>query len=411
MQIKEIAKQTKSVLRDFYHIHKNAIYLHSINSKKSKDIINVVFICQPPSLWNSIRTVYQEACRNPLFKTFLIAIPEKDFDKDGIHFTYGKNNSYTYLKDNGFDVIEGYQNGNFIDIKSLKPDYVFLPRPYDQHLPDEYKSNALVKYTRVCYVPYGFSLTNDCMPTIFNYSFLKNTYLFFPDSFCAKNYVNALYKKKLCKWNKIGNIGFPRFDLLNQQLIKKRCKSFLWTPRWTTQKESCGSTFFLFIDKLLDFFIEHEDLELIFRPHPLLFRNFLATGELSQEKYDSILKAFDEHKNLILNDPVEDYIKVFNDVDAMITDPTSLLPEFFYTGKPIIYCDTSEAFNEAGLVMAKGLYYASNWEQIMENINKLASGEDALLKERSESLHKLNSSKNIGKQICDFLISDFFQTK
>ena len=142
--------------------------------------------------------------------------------------------------------------------------------------------------------------------------------------------------------------------------------------------------------------------------YKLLFSNFLETGELSKGKYDDIIKTFNLNDNLILNNPTTDYIDVFNMVDAMITDPTSLLPEFYYTGKPVIYCDKSSSFNEAGKIMQDGLYYASTWENVEEVIRKLFAGEDSLNKYRYDSLKQLNPYTENGKRICNYLLNDYF---
>ena len=287
-----------------------------------------------------------------------------------------------------------------------------MPRPYDDHLPAIYQSNYLSTFTRVCYITYGYSITKECMPTVYKYDFLRNTYLFYPDSLSAKNYVSRNLKKHLCNWNKIGLIGYPRFDLLKiSDNSETKCKSFLWTPRWTTKQEICGTNFFNYLDKILEFFISHSELTLIFRPHPLLFKNFLSTGQLTQEKYDQILTTFSSYPNLIFDDPINDYIDTFNKVDALITDPTSLLTEFYYTSKPIIYCTPCDNFNDSAKILEKGLYISLDWKTVENNILMLAKGLDELKEYRKNSIKDLNDFDNIGKSITDSLIEDYFSGK
>lgn len=406
--VKQIINRIKRIIGNVVLIKRNSRYIKELDSKKRKNVITVVFICQMPSLWNSMKSIYDEAINNSSMKVYLVAIPEKQ-SISGIHQNiYGENMSYSHLLSMGYDVINGFVNNSFFDLKEISPDYVFLPRPYDVHLPQEYTSSYLAKFTRVCYVPYGFSITKECMSTIFNYSFLRNTYLFFPDSEASYSYVKNLYLKEHCNWNKIGVCGFPRFDLLKQAENNNSVKTFLWTPRWTTNRDICGSNFFNYIDHLIEFFLQNKHLRLIFRPHPLLFRNFISTGELTEEKYNAILKIFEENDNLILNDPLTNYIEIFNDVDAMITDPTSLLPEFYYTGKPIIYCDSSDSFNDAGRIMTNGLYYASSWDDIQKYLTALSQGQDDLKDKRFESLKKLNPTYHNGERICKYLLDDYF---
>ena len=405
--IKQTICIIKNIICNILLIKRNSRYIKALNSKKHKKVISVVFLCQMPSLWNSMKSIYDVAIKSSSITPFLVALPEKQsFEDENI---YGENTSYSFLLGMGYDVINGFVNNSFLDLKEISPDYVFVPRPYDAHLPKEYTSSYLAKFTRVCYVPYGYSITKDCMSTIFNFSFLRNTYLFFPDSESSCTYVKNLYLKEHCNWNKIGVVGYPRFDLLKQDDGSKHIiNTFLWTPRWTNNRDVCGSNFFNYIEYIIDFFQKNNHLRLVFRPHPLLFRNFISTGELTEEKYNAILKIFEENDNLILNDPLTNYIEIFNDVDAMITDPTSLLPEFYYTGKPIIYCDSSDSFNDAGRIMTNGLYYASSWDDIQKYLTALSQGQDDLKYKRFESLKKLNPTYHNGERICKYLLDDYF---
>ena len=408
-------KKLKSKISSYIYftscIKQNKKNLKQINKNLIKDKIKVVFICQLPSLWNSVKSVYESILNNDKIEALIVAIPEKKRKKETDYSEeYEENKSFLFLSEKGYKVINGYENNKFLDLRDLTPDYVFIPRPYDSLLPDLYSSANLSTFTRVCYVTYGFSLTKDCMPTIFNFDFLKNVYLFFPDSKASESYVKKIYKKHFCNWNKIGPIGYPRFDLLQQVKLENTvAKVFLWTPRWTSNENVCGTTFFDYIDKLIDFFKKHPDLTLVFRPHPLLFKNFLMTGEISQDKYELILESFDKNQNLCFDNPENDYIETFNKVDVMITDPTSLLPEFYYTGKPIIYTAIPDNFNSSSKVMEKGLYMANNWSELKEKILSLADGKDPLLAYRIESLKLLNKTDNNGDSICRTLIKEYFK--
>lgn len=64
----------------------------------------------------------------------------------------------------------------------------------------------------------------------------------------------------------------------------------MWTPRWTTNKKLGGSNFFVYYKLLLEYAEKNDDVDLLCRPHPLMFDNFLKTGEMKIEEIDDYKK-------------------------------------------------------------------------------------------------------------------------
>ena len=67
-----------------------------------------------------------------------------------------------------------------------------------------------------------------------------------------------------------------------QQPRSKGLFRIMWTPRWSTGEGNC--TFFDYKDKLPEYVQNHKDIELLFRPHPQAFAEFVAKKEMTAEQ-------------------------------------------------------------------------------------------------------------------------------
>jgi hypothetical protein len=391
----------------------NRAFLSALNTKPRKDTVSIVFVCQLPSLWNSLESLYSESVRNDRVRAYIVALPERRVGEnpDGSEDTdYGSNEAFAFLAEKHYPVINGYDPGTgaFFDIRSLDPDFVFLPRPYDSYLPPGYRSGTLVQFTRVCYVNYGFNTSDRLNAIVYSIDFFKNVYAVFPESLHALRFVKRLLRKYRCTWNNARYEGYPGFDLIDTGTTGSGEKRvFLWTPRWTTDEALLGSNFFLLKDQLFSFFAENRHLSLLFRPHPLLIRNFLATGELSDTDVRDIEQICDRFPNIVWDKSV-DYLESFGKADALITDPSSLLVEFFFTGKPVIFCGAPEGFIDVAEKMAGGFYIEKDWNAIESRIRLLARGVDEKSDLRASIVTNSFPGKGVGERILQSLLDDHF---
>lgn len=141
--------------------------------------------------------------------------------------------------------------------------------------------------------------------------------------------------------------------------------------------------FFDYKDKLLDYCAAHPEIDFIFRPHPQAFIGLNATGELS-EKEAAVYKAeYDKHPNTKI-DYSKEYLTTFYSSDCMITDISSIVAEYFLTGKPIIYCHKKDCFNDFSRKLSEGFYWVRNWQELERTLQMLKSGDDPLKEKRQE---------------------------
>jgi len=251
-------------------------------------------------------------------------------------------------------------------------------------------------------------------------NFYRYVYLFFAEN----PYIGKASSKRFkishnFRLRKTLSLGYPSLDTMaslkdtakgNNNFIDEDDKlKIVWTPRWTVDPDIGGSNFFKYKDKFVDFAKKNQNSYVLLRPHPLAFENFLNTGLMTSQELDAYKDSYKQSINASI-DEEKDYLSTFWKSDVLVSDISSILVEYFMTGKPIIYCVGSSGFNKFTSQMAQGFYWANNWEDIEGILKELSQGNDPLKKKREELKQQLfgddfgaASSKIVGAIIEDFM--------
>ena len=393
--------------------------LKKIESQEKSNNLKIAFILQFPETWNSLKTVYESAKKmglNPL----IVCVPKPKSTSTLIYEASedGVNEAYEMLKKENVNAINTkLEEGNWFNLREYNPDYVFYTRPYNTQYPDEYKSNAVCQYAKICYIPYGFTLNGGVIfNSVFKANFLLQTYVTFVQS---KNLLKKVKNSYLCQYlfkhNKFEYLGFPRFDLLypNSSCDKNWNKeniTITWMPRWefnTTIKGQKCSHFLEYYDKFIEFMKMHRELNFIFRPHPLMFETLIEEKIKTQEEIKEIKKEMSSISNLNI-DYEKDYLPTLKKTDILVADTTSLLMEFFATGKPIILSDNAKGYLEDGKIMVSSLYQVEVWKDVESKLNDLINGNDDLYEKRRKAMEKIIPKQSTaGENIINYIMKDY----
>ncbi len=380
--------------------------------KKKSRKIKVYFLCQYMQGYNKIFDVIECMKNNELFDVKVLAIP------DNINL-FPKNNEYEFWYSKfGTIVVNSIENNEWFDLKKEKPDYVFVQRPYDNYVPYEFQIEVLKQYTKLCYIPYAFELINLRDVAMPDY-FVKNISMFFCSQSEEFEYCSNIIKNindGVCR--KAFNLGYPSLYSIvkknnNNSAFKKIDKrnnlNIIWTPRWTTDDKLCKTSFFNYKDRLLEYIKKQKNINFVFRPHPLAFKNFIEKRIMTKKEVHNYLRQF--KKSNMHYDKCSDYYDTFNDSDVLITDFSSIIIEYFLFNKPIIYCysncsKTTEFMNK----MMNCFYCVNNWDELECVLENLKKGIDPLKKNRLKLLNNFlkGYQSNVSAKIVEEIKSDFF---
>lgn len=396
--IKKPIKKGRNVFFDL----RAAKYLSKTSKdQRNSEIIRIAFIVQMAEIWDKEIDVYEELTSRENIETVLLVVPPYNFSKSQIGLSYD-NNYFIEKFPNAIKAVN--PDGSVIDIKKMNLNYVFYQRPYDHYLPQKLRSSEVVKYCRCCYIPYGFSGADTFNGGNTNDGFFRNMTFIFQDSDYMKSvHQNKFNNRIFWKYQHNVSLGYPSlvhfFDLEKRSKIK----TIMWTPRWNYDNRIGGSHFFEYKDAFLEIKKQNPNVKLIFRPHPLMFDEFVKKNLMEQEEvedYKSTLAQLDivyDHDSLI--------IEAFNDSDLLITDFSSIIINYFLTGKPIIYCKAQYDLNPEYSKIASCMYIAENEDQLKKYCQMLLNGNDPLAENRTKVIEQFRA-KHFGaeKRIVDYLV-------
>lgn len=354
--------------------------------------INVLFVCHEPALWSMFESIYEVMENDSAFCPMVVALPYR-------HPTlpngqYKDAGMYEYCKSKNINAIQGLnkETNEWLNPASLLPDYVFFQTPY-RLLTPVWSVEKISMMAKVCYVPYGGCIYAGEVDEIVNpINFFKHASIIFKENLQTKNNFvqkfagNAWFNHQTVLLSGCTKLDFLYSNCNYQRILWRRglqnhIKRILWTPRWHTEEGNCH--FFDYKQFFLDFCSLHQEVDFIFRPHPLSLQNFIKTGELSQSDLDQLEIAYEQSTNMVI-DKGGGYEDTFSTSDILISDMSTILFEYFATGKPIIYTHRVDHFNELGKKISEGFYWVKNAVELKATLEMLLTGEDPLMNKRTE---------------------------
>lgn len=397
---KKAFNKVRSIVKN-YQVRR---YLGRKNPVKSKP--RVGFLVQMPEVWDKELDVYNELKSRESVDVVMIVVPPFDIKFQKLESGYEDN----YFIKEYPDAIRGIgDNGKPIDIEKLELDYVFYQRPYDEYLPKELRSSELVKKTRCCYIPYGYACADAFLGMNTDPEFFRNIYFGFIDS----RYIQKKLEKKFRRNCMQGlqhfeYLGYPSLAPYLGMGQTEQVHKILWTPRWSYDPQIGGSHFLEYKNAMVNLVEDHPELHLTIRPHPLMLDELVRKNLISEEETKAYLKWITE-KNIawdtgsVINVALED-------ADVLVTDFSSIMVNYFVTGKPIVYCDKGIVLNEICEKMMACMYVAHDWNDVEMYLLKLSYGDDPLKKARLDLIQQeFADSKNAASKIADRIEADYWK--
>lgn len=362
--------------------------------KKIKGKIKVIFMCQYIPAWNKVRQLYETLKNDDRFEVTMLCIPS-DINRAA---TSGRENEiWRYFADQGYDTLDALgENGEWLDLKSLQPDYIFYQRPYNAYLPKQYHTRNVAKYAKINYISYGVAYEG---MGFINRDFFRNVYYYFAETECVRDLCIRKFKPThLLGLRKTVFLGMPAvLDIMKAKNrgigsweFSQNDFRVIWTSRWTSDLKLGGTNFLDYYKPFIAYAEENKEMDFLFRPHPLTFENFLRTGEMTEQEISDFKDKCQSLSNVKLDD-VEEYAETFWQADVLVCDISGIMPDFFITGKPLIFCASNMVLelNEFMLRMCEGCYIANSIEEVFMYVEDIKNGKDVLAEKRRELREEL----------------------
>lgn len=412
--------RAKEFLKTIFYTCCTPLYWQSIrrlNVHDTKRPIEVAIFIMIAENWNSFESIYRCMSKDSRINITVYVFPGSVFtDKPGELNLKMYGEVLEFFRSRGINAVQTYdiESGKYINPESVKADYIFYDEPYEL-CPENFKVRDMYKRAKICYIPYGYSLTKS--ENLLSIVLPVNTFRFIY-AFFAPNEINASFAEKIYdrighRYHNVLRYGYPRFDLFAemQNHSSSGGKNFtvLWNPRFTLSDDnnsdpSSKTTFFEFRGKITQRTASQQNEYWIIRPHPRAFSQYISKGMMTRAEVDEYISSLDKNPHAEL-DRNKDYLDAFMRSDAMLADFSSFLIEYAAMGKPIIFCGNPEAipYDE----MLEAMYLPKSWDEAMSILEDLKKGIDPLAEKRRKFADKVLSGGRSGERITQFIIDDY----
>lgn len=304
-----------------------------INTRK----INVVFLVNEISKWKG-QTLFDilesDTHFNPIIGLTCADIDWSLNEEDRIKKRQRLRDFFSQRRMNFVEVCD-VVSLKVIDLRTFKADIIFYQQPWNLH--KKQRPQYLSRYHLTCYFPYyvpnynspSIDFRKEFHLYLWKYYVLSNGWI----QTIANNIPDYLPSVKLIA------TGHPMLDYINNPPdIKITNKMVIYAPHWSVYSEFMDndekfSTFQHNGKHILEFAQSHPEIKWIFKPHPTLRTSLIRTRLYSEQEIDEYYNEWGKIGEVVQED---DYLKLFWESYALITDCGSFLMEYACTKKPII---------------------------------------------------------------------------
>lgn len=368
--------------------------IHEKNSRK----IRVAFYVNDTK-WKC-QNLYDLLLKSEYYTPFII-VGKSDVSEDSIEYqNYDEIIEIVdFFKSKNMEVYLAYdfQNNQPIDLKNFKPDIIFYSRHW--RLYRKHDVPSVINYALPCYVPYFIS--NSPVKIEAGYDFHNTIWRYY--------IINNDLKEEYSKYMQNGGanlkvVGYPNLDgYLDSTRVDQ--KYVIYAPHWSVGGNTLlnYATFDWSGEYILKFAKRHKDLNWIFKPHPRLKKELAFKGIMSETEVENY---YEEWAKIGLKYEEAEYIDLFKQSRALITDCGSFLTEYMPTKNPVILLCSSIArpYNALAQKVTRYYYHAHNLGELSIYLEMvLLNGLDINKEKRVDMLNSLNlvshSSYNILKDL------------
>ena len=416
------------VIRKFYSIYyrfrvlvmepvRNS--LHVIQIRYQSRPVNVAFFAMSLSLWRYQR-VFEIMQKNPGFHPFIVLTPGASFSPEQQKQDLSQLQKYFKKRDIPYIDWDFTKNAPSMPLSGkLKPGIIFYTQPYYDSLPASV-SYENMRQSLFCYCQYGMGPYDE--PWAYNQTFYDIAWRLF---YARQRDLEAAKRFALNRGRNVIVTGYTNIDVYldpekptdvwKQDNDGK--KRLIWAPHFTinSRKGLYKHSNFLWMAHIMIILAQQyaENLQIAFKPHPLLLSELYKHPAWGKEKTDAYYQKWATMHNTQLE--TGDYLDLFRSSDAMIHDCSSFLVEYLYLNKPVMFVapnvdEVCTSFAPFGRNSLKQHYVAVTADDIKDFIsNVVLGGKDTMRDSREEffgkELQPADPSTSVAQAIVDEIAS------
>lgn len=373
--------------------------------------VRAVFFAELGEKWDAMQSVYEYMRDDPRFDPVVVRTPVGRVVERN-----GKRKQQIIYKDflTPMDIPSlGYDQ---YDIEEDCPELAFISQPYESCTMEQFWPETIAKHTRLVYLPYYLpdipskaSVMSLAQLPVYRAAWkvvcpTEKQYKYFC-CHAANKGANALVT------------GAPKTDpfvALTQRKVQlpeswsclKGKTVFLWNSWYDIAASSVR-----FFDELLNWFEEHKDCGLIWRNHPMTDTVTKLYHPNQYAGYQKNLRRAEKAENIVI-DRETSCNAAFSASDAMISDWSSLLPQYLLIDKPALWIDNHAVqFTGEEFIESRWMERGETIDDLFAFMERIRSGED-----RNAILRRMIRKRDIpladgrcGVRVCEELWREMHQ--
>lgn len=367
--------------------------------------VRAVFFAELGEKWDAMESVYEYMRDDPRFDPVVVLTPvfrvveQKGEQRQEIIYR-------DYLTPLGISFL----HYNQYCLEEDCPELAFISQPYESCTVKDFWPETIAKYSRLVYLPYF-------LPSIV----LKD----YPSVLCQMPVYNVSWKvigsgqkhyKYYQKYSRHGGAnmlvtGVPKMDPVIKakesgvplpsgwECIRGK-KVFLWNSWFDVNISSLR-----FFEEIFDWFQQHPDCALIWRPHPM---TEAVTKVYFPERTEYLLQCKERIKsaqNTVLDEETS-FLAAFVYSDAQISDHSSMMQQYLPMDKPLLWVGIP-AFGATGeeFISTRWMERADSAPEILHFLERIYQGTDPNKRLRKEIfLHDMPLiDGRCGERVCETL--------
>lgn len=355
--------------------------LKRLRKKFEKEKIVIGFLVNEQAKWQ-YQSLYDELEKSNCFKPVVLVTQmymahngEKSFYKnidDCYNFFRNKDVRVQYVYDK--------KKHEYTAPENFGVDIVFYQQPWEL---DKTQSPARVSNSMLtCYVPYGLHLMKKS--SIYSINFHHKLWKIFIED---KGQTERIKQSNCDYADNCIYTGYPKLDEYFNHVRETHKKRIIYAPHHSFEDWGLGCATFQYNGMdILRFAQKNKDkFDWVFKPHPR-FKHAVIINNIMTEK--EINSYYDAWANIGSIYEDGDYIKLFINSDALITDCISFLGEYLPSENPVFHLISQTAdFNEFAKSFIGSFYSINNMEELENEFKNVLINKNDYKKE--ERLSKI----------------------
>lgn len=336
--------------------------------------VRAVFFAELGEKWDAMQSVYEFMRADPRFDPVVVRTPVFRAVRQS-----GRLEQEILYKD--FLTPMGIPSLGYdaYDIAADRPELAFISQPYEGATLKQFWPENIAKHTRLIYLPYYLPYTVAGPDDITGMAQMPVHRVAWKVACSSKKHYAFYCRHAENRGANALAVGLPKTDPIVAAIQKPPSLPdgwealqgktvFLWNSWYSLRKSSLR-----YFDALLEWFRAHGDCAMIWRPHPMCGAVTKLHYPDQYPAWQEMLRRAEDAENVLVDREVS-FLAAFGASHAMVSDTSSMLPQYLLFDKPTLW--TRSRLTGEEFIDCRWMEQAGREEDLLAFLERVRNHED-----------------------------------